>query len=268
MNKEKVYQMLIELTNRKWLSRLLQKYTRSRLSKMLIPSYQKHYKIHIDDFQVPPQGYQCLHDFFIRDVKEGTRPIASGIDQVASPVDGVIEDYGLIDEKKCIYAKEKPYDLHDLLVDESLVEKYIGGYYFVIYLSPSHYHKIHCPFQGKVLSNQVYGNRSYPVNQWGLQYGKKPLSHNFRVITEISYDDEKSYVLGKIGAMFVNTIRMTHENEDLMKGEELAYFSFGSTVILLFQADQFHVDHQIYRGKSLRMGECIGRLCMETGSNG
>lgn len=263
MNKEKAYRMLIELTNQKWSSRLIRKYANSKLSRSIIPLYQRHFRINIDDYQVPEDGYRNLHEFFTRDIKVERRPIAIGDEQVISPVDGAIEDYGIIDDKKCIYAKEKPYALEDLLVEQQLVEKYKSGYYLVIYLSPSNYHKIHCPFTGTITLRESHGERSYPVNKWGLQYGKQPLSCNFRVITEISYQENKSYMLGKIGAMFVNTIEVTNAKQSLEKGEEFAYFSFGSTVILLFQADQFHIDHKIYRGKSVRMGESIGCIYSE-----
>lgn len=259
MNKEKIYQSLIELTNRKWLSMLIRKYATSKVSKRMIPFYQKHFKIDGEVFQPPKNGYQSLHEFFIRDVKHGMRPICMEPDTVISPVDGVIEDFGSIGAENCIYAKQRAYLLEDLLQNDAQVQRFSNGFYMVIYLSPSHYHKIHCPFGGEVSHISVLGERSYPVNQMGLKYGKKPLSHNYRVISEISYGYH-SFVVAKIGAMFVNTITMTNSQMSLKKGDELAYFSFGSTVILLFEPNQLIVDDKIHHGKSVFMGQSIGKI--------
>ncbi len=93
MNKERLYCLLIELTNRKWLSLIIKKYTQSKWSRCVIPFYQRYFQIDLSDFYCPKNGYQSLHDFFIRDIKEGVRPIASDIGTVVSPVDGIIEDF-------------------------------------------------------------------------------------------------------------------------------------------------------------------------------
>ena len=258
MNKERLYCLLIELTNRKWLSLIIKKYTQSKWSRCVIPFYQRYFQIDLSDFYCPQNGYQSLHDFFIRDIKEGVRPIASDIGTVVSPVDGIIEDFGRIDKNHYIYAKEKPYALTDLLQTSDGIHKFIGGFYIVIYLSPSHYHKIHCPVDGRIVRSQTLGSKSYSVNHWGLKYGKTPLSHNYRVVTQIQSDSNHSIILAKIGAMFINTITVTNTKMQMKKGEELGYFSFGSTIILLFEAESFSASSTIYQGKSVEMGQALG----------
>ncbi len=42
----------------------------------------------------------------------------------------------------------------------------------ILYLSPSHYHRIHSPVTGKVVEQWTLGTKSYPVNKYGLKYGK------------------------------------------------------------------------------------------------
>jgi phosphatidylserine decarboxylase len=51
----------------------------------------------------------------------------------------------------------------------------------------------------------------------------------------------------------------------LQKGEEMAYFSFGSTVVLLFEKGIFHLDPSIHAPKDIRIGEVIGILVKENG---
>ena len=63
-----------------------------------------------------------------------------------------------------------------MLGNEERAQRYAGGTYMVIYLSPSHYHRIHSPLSGSVTERFVLGRKSYPVNAAGMEYGKEPLS--------------------------------------------------------------------------------------------
>ena len=51
-----------------------------------------------------------------------------------------------------------------MLGNEERATRYAGGTYMVIYLSPSHYHRIHSPLSGSVTERFVLGRKSYPVN--------------------------------------------------------------------------------------------------------
>ena len=55
--------------------------------------------------------YPTLHEFFTRRLIEEARPIDYGLNTVISPVDGIMEDCGLITEKSEIIVKEKRYSI-------------------------------------------------------------------------------------------------------------------------------------------------------------
>lgn len=141
-----------------------------------------------------------------------------------------------------------------MLGNEERAKRYAGGTYMVIYLSPSHYHRIHSPLSGSVTERFVLGRKSYPVNAAGMEYGKEPLSKNYRSVTEVNSDGEHM-ALVKVGAMFVNSIELLHERSTVQKGEEMAYFTFGSTVVLLFEKDMIKVVQELKSGQELRLGE-------------
>ena len=70
----------------------------------------------------------------------------------------------------------------------------------------------------QVTRQYVLGQKSYPVNQLGLQYGKKPISHNYRMISEIAIltiIDNAAFI--KVGAMFVNSIKLTNTTDAMEK---------------------------------------------------
>ncbi|PQD96430.1 phosphatidylserine decarboxylase [Pradoshia eiseniae] len=236
--KEKLYQSLIELTNGRWSSSLLRRFALSPASKRIVPSFAKQYKINVEEMDKPLEAYESLHDFFTRNLKSGARRFDGEIDMIASPVDAVLEDMGSIQEDATFQVKGKVYSIEEMLGGKKEAERYLGGQYMVLYLSPSHYHRIHSPVDGTVIRKQTLGSKSYPVNRWGMTLGKSPLSKNYREITEIEYEGGRLALI-KVGAMFVNTIERTHTGDTLHKGEEIGYFSFGSTVVLLFEKGRF-----------------------------
>lgn len=252
-----LYRLMIELTNHALSSKLLSLFTRSRISAWLIPSYAKVYQINQEEMEKNLCHYKTLQQLFIRKLKAGVRPIDPLPNSVVSPVDAVIEDIGIVSEQKEIIVKGKRYSIAEMLGSEAAAEKYLNGLFIVLYLSPSHYHRIHSPISGTVTKQWTLGSRSYPVNRLGLKYGRKPLAKNYRVITEIDAGGKHVAVV-KVGAMFVNSIEWTHPNEQLVKGEEMAYFSFGSTVVLLFEKGSISLDERIVPPMDVKVGERLG----------
>jgi phosphatidylserine decarboxylase len=253
------YRLVIELTNGKWSSNILRKFARSKLSRYLVPSFAKVYKINTDEMEQSIRNYPTLHDFFIRKLKNEARPIHQEEGAILSPVDAVIEDIGEIHPNAMIFVKGKQYSISEMLGGLDKAKKYIDGTYMIFYLSPSHYHRIHSPVTGSVTDQWVLGEKSYPVNKLGLKYGRETLSKNYRSITELNVDGNKIAMV-KVGAMFVNSIELTHKHESLTKGQEMAYFTFGSTVILLLPKDKFSLVPAIQTPYHIKVGEKIGEL--------
>jgi len=256
---QSLYRLFIELTNRRWSSTLIQRFARSQVSKRFVPSFAKVYNINQEEMEKELHEYASLHDFFIRKLKPGVRPIAEEANVVVSPVDAVIEDIGLIEPSHQINVKGKVYSIAEMLGSLEAAEHYRQGKYMVLYLSPSHYHRIHSPIAGKVLKQWTLGSRSYPVNRLGLKYGKDTLAKNYRTITEIGYENRRLAVV-KVGAMFVNCIEPVHKGDELQKGQEIAYFSFGSTVVLLFEKDALNLHEKTNLPKPIKVGEMLGTL--------
>jgi phosphatidylserine decarboxylase len=254
-----LYRILIELTNGRWTSFLLKRFARSRVSRLIVPSFARIYHLNQEEMEKELKDYPTLHDLFIRTLKNEAREIDPNIDAVVSPVDAVIEDIGTIKETSEIEVKGKVYSIEEMLGDQEVLKKYLNGTYMILYLSPSHYHRIHSPVSGKVKKQWTLGSKSYPVNKWGLKYGVRTLAKNYRVISELMTEYGHVAVV-KVGAMFVNSIETTHQGTELEKGEEMAYFSFGSTVVLLFEKGIFRIDSSIQPPYDIKVGQKIGVL--------
>jgi phosphatidylserine decarboxylase len=253
------YRLLIELTNGRWTSVILRRFARSQVSRFMVPSFAKIYHLTQDEMEKGLLEYPTLHDLFVRTLKKNARKIDKSQNTVVSPVDAVIEDVGPIKETSDILVKGKTYSIEEMLGNQELLAKYLNGTYMILYLSPSHYHRIHSPVNGVVTKQWTLGSKSYPVNKLGLKYGVRTLAKNYRVITEVKTDYGHVGIV-KVGAMFVNSIETTHKGSELEKGGEMAYFSFGSTVVLLFEKDIFQIDSNVQTPKDIKVGEKIGVL--------
>lgn len=258
--KEKLYQSLIELSNGKLSSKMLQTVAKSRLSKSFIQSYTNIYGIDLAEVSKTPQQFSSLHDFFVRQLKNEARPIDTRAEIFSSPVDAKIEIFGDITKDMLFTVKNKPYSLAALLGSSKQAQRYEQGKYIVFYLSPADYHRIHSPIDGTIIRQYVLGQKSYPVNQMGLQYGKKPISHNYRMISEVQYDDVHTAAFIKVGATFVNSIELTNRTTEWAKGEEVGYFAFGSTVVMLFEKDSIAFCESVVQGEKIKMGEAFATM--------
>lgn len=254
---EPFYRLLIELTNGRWTSALLKRFAHSSASRFIIPSFAKLYHLNQNEMERKLSEFPNLHELFIRKLKQGARQIHQDADSVTSPVDAVLEDIGTITETSEMVVKGKRYSVEEMLGDPFALEKYMNGVYMILYLSPSHYHRIHSPVTGVIAKRWTLGLKSFPVNKWGLKYGNNTLSKNYRMITEMKTDYGYTAVV-KVGAMFINSIEVSHIGENLEKGQEMAFFSFGSTVILLFEHDIFQPDPSIKTPAEIKMGTRIG----------
>ncbi|MBP3951350.1 phosphatidylserine decarboxylase [Bacillus suaedae] len=252
--KKLFFQSCVQLTNHRLSSQLLKGFTNSKLSAFTVPSYAKVFNIDQTEMAKSLHEYKTLHELFTRELKLDARVIDQDSNSIVSPVDGIISQSGKLMDGTTFHVKGQNYCIKEMLGSSEKKERYKNGSYLIVYLSPSHYHRIHSPINGQIVNQWELGKRSYPVNRMGLVYGQRPLSKNYRVITEIAADGKQLAVV-KIGAMNINTIELTHKGKDIKKGQELGYFSFGSTVILLTEKNFVHFDNL---EQEIKMGQSIG----------
>ena len=136
-----------------------------------------------------------------------------------------------------------------------MIERFQDGLFIVLYLSPQDYHRIHSPADGVVTKQYELGGKSTPVNKWGMALGNSPISTNYRIVTELKQDDGMYIALVKVGAMWVNTIQLSHSTAHLKKGEEVGFFNFGSTVVLLFEKRKVSLNERVKRESFIKAGE-------------
>jgi phosphatidylserine decarboxylase len=257
---KRFFRLLSELSSRKLISRLTGSFAKSRVSRKLIPWFARTYGIRLEDAEKQWLEYRSLNDFFTRRLKQGLRPIAPESETLVSPVDAAITGMGPIEAGQIINVKGQDYTIQQLLNHSPRMVNYSDGFYFVLYLSPTDYHRIHTPVSGKIIEKEHIPGKVYPVNDFGLRYMRKVLSRNERLVTYIKHEFGEIAVV-KVGAMNVSSIQYVQPLPNtLAAGDELAYFEFGSTVVLLLENDTFASRSDLSVGSKVRMGEPLGQL--------
>lgn len=249
--------LFVELTGNPFASKMLKQISSSKISKPLVRPFSKVYHINETEMEKPLEKYHSLHAFFTRKLKPNLRPIDATPYTLTSPVDGIVNGIGKVLPNQAFYIKDRLYRLNDIFGDTKHASTYHDGYYYILYLSPSHYHRIHYPIDGKLVQRYALGDTSYPVNNLGLRWGDKPFSTNYRIISEIDTEAGKVAFV-KVGALNINSIQLTNSSDICVKGEEAGYFSFGSTV-LLFIENKHAFQNIVPDNTEIKLGQALGK---------
>ncbi|MFD0962251.1 archaetidylserine decarboxylase [Paenibacillus chungangensis] len=251
---------MTELSSRKWISKLTGKFAESSASRMLIPRFAKIYGINVKEAEKELSQYATLNEFFTRRLKPDARHVHESESALVSPVDALITGAGVISKGAILNVKGQNYTIDELLNGSPRTTNYMDGYYYVLYLSPTDYHRIHMPVSGQIVERELIPGKVYPVNNFGLQHMKRVLSRNERLVTYVKHHAGEAAVV-KVGAMNVSSIQYVMPLRERMdRGDELAYFRFGSTVVLLTEDDSFIPRDDLHPGMKVRMGERLGDL--------
>lgn len=247
-----------------------------RLAVAVNKLFAQGFKISLEETEKPIQEYPCLQDFFVRRLKPGLRPLAEGKVMI-SPCDGFLSIAQEITNSTLIQAKGKNYSLTDLFQHEELVTTFCGGQYATIYLSPRDYHRFHAPVHGVLERTYYLPGNLWPVNRWAVENVERLFCQNERVISIIRCGNNKLLAHIAVGATMVGKIDLAytsldysvpkigrphcveHEPIQVVVGQELGKFMFGSTIILVMEQGLL-AEACIKNFGNVKMGEMLGRL--------
>jgi phosphatidylserine decarboxylase len=273
---KKLAKRIISILPQNQISALAGKLTRSPLSRRFIKLYVKKYGIDTSAIEKPVETYKNLNEFFTRKLAINARPIDPQPNSIVSPVDGTVSQLGNIKDGSIIQAKGVYYTVEQLVGKEK-AGRFHNGTFITIYLSPRDYHRIHMPVSGRITSYHYIPGRLYPVNEIGVHHVPGLFTKNERLTSYIS-TAYGQVALVKVGAFIVGSVQLSYEesvhnqhrgNElirsmekdlEYKKGEEIGFFEFGSTVILLFEESIAALHKELKEGSTVKMGEKIGEF--------
>ena len=244
------------------------------IKNKLIDLAIKRFNIDLGDALIEnPTSYISFNDFFTRKLKPEARPIDKSHQSIISPADGKITQAGKITEDKLIQAKGKYFSLKALTADTAK-ENYTD--FSVIYLSPSDYHRVHMPIDGRLTRMTYIPGKLFSVNELTAENIDGLFAKNERLVCYFDTEIGEIAVIF-VGAMLVAGIETVwhklvapnyyskithfdyqHQNLYFNKGDEIGLFNFGSTIITLFPDNKVIWQEHII-GK-INMGQAIAFL--------
>ncbi|KAJ3014511.1 hypothetical protein HKX48_005106 [Thoreauomyces humboldtii] len=213
------------------------------------------------DPKAPNHGFKSWDDFFTRTFREGIRPVAAPEDD--SVITNCCESvpFHVVYDAKArdkFWAKGQPYSVMDMLHQDELAEKFVGGTIYQAYLSALSFHRWTAPVSGKIVKAYVvdgtyyseplfttfadptaHGNTRH-IDSGGENKGQGYLAATAtRGIIFIEADNKDIGLVAfiAVGMVEVSTCDITVKvGQSVKKGEQLGMFHFGgSTHCVMFR---------------------------------
>jgi phosphatidylserine decarboxylase len=222
------------------------------------------------------QHFRSLHACFIRQLRDGARPIDQNPDLLVSPCDAIVGASGSVESGQVLQIKGFPYDLCDLFSDGEHAAVYADGSYVTLRLTSSMYHRFHAPHDCTVRSVGYMSGDTWNVNPIALKRVERLFCRNERAAIRIKLAQTGHAVtLVPVAAILVASIRLNflapsrglrcggprtiRLHVPLVKGQEMGWFEHGSTIIV-FAPRGFTLAQNVREGCRIRVGEPLLRL--------
>ncbi len=230
----------------------------------------------LDLSEAKKSRFRSMHDCFVRELKDGSRPVVCDPKILVSPCDAIVGALGAIAGTTLYQIKGFPYVLDELLCDRSMVDTHRNGRYVTLRLTSSMYHRFHAPHDCRVEQVTYISGDTWNVNPIALRSVEKLFCKNERVVMKTTLSATgHSVTLVPVAAILVASIRLCFLDvllnlkyrgpnvipcaAQFRKGEEMGWFEHGSTIIMLVH-EGFSMCDNIKEGAIVRMGEPLMRL--------
>jgi len=187
-------------------------------------------------WELPIHEYKCLNDFFSRAYAPMYHPTL-GSDRIVAPACCTLTRFNDDASMTRILIKGCNYRIEDIgLQPIDDIDQYKKNYAILGYLSPTDYHRVHSPMEGKCIHLSLEGRdtRSASVKFWSG--GFNILNDNKRLVVVIEASTGLRLALVIIGGIGVDTITYNANmlGKHVSKGQEISTFRAGGSAIAMF----------------------------------
>ena len=244
--------------------------------RLSVWAFARAYDIDVAEAELPLSAYATVGEFFTRRLRPGARSIDRRPGIAVSPADGRLLNCGRIDGGELIQAKGRRFSLAELLQNRHDAERFAGGCWATVYLSPRDYHRVHHPSEGEVVAARYLPGHLWPVNRAAVENIEDLFCVNERVTTYVQGPlGEVATIM--VGATSVGHITLSYDptletnrglaggprsytpGHRMARGDELGTFHLGSTAIVLFANPKVQLE-PLEEGQPMRLGQVIARL--------
>jgi phosphatidylserine decarboxylase len=224
----------------------------------------------IDLSECESREYTSVDDFFLRRLKPGSRPLGRGF---VSPVDAKLLALGTVSETSVLSVKGQELTLERLVNAGGAgfdLRPYWGGRFAVLFLTPRGYHYVHMPCDGVLEQIAWVAGRYFPQNEDALRVIARVHERNERAVLRCTAAGGQPFLMVLVGASLIGGIHLTGlprqswiktepvtVSRSLRKGDELGWFTFGSTVIVLLPRTPSGAPPRTSAPSEVRMGQTL-----------
>lgn len=199
----------------------------------------------------PTSEFKNFNEFFYRKLKPDARPCSAPDNPniIVSPADCRSVVFNRMEEAQKIWVKGREFSVERLLgkAYPEDAKKYHGGALGIMRLAPQDYHRFHIPIDGIMGEPKLIEGEYYTVNPMAIRSALDVYGENIRVIVPIDSVKHGRVMVVCVGAMMVGSTIITRKaGERVGRAEELGYFKFGgSTLLLLFEPGVMQFDDDL-----------------------
>ncbi|MEP3479537.1 MAG: phosphatidylserine decarboxylase [Fuerstiella sp.] len=236
-------------------------------TKQKVAPFIQTYGLDASEFVEDVDHFANFNEFFFRKLKPDSRPINLDPSTVVFPADGRHLCVPDVSQSHGLFVKGEMFDIHALLDDRKLSQKYAHGSLLMSRLCPVDYHRFHFPAEGTPGETRLINGPLYSVNPIALCQNIHIMTTNKRCVTQLETEQFGTVLVLEIGATCVGGICQTYAPGDVVaKGAEKGYFRFGgSSTITVFEPGRIKFDDDLVEnsGKQVelyaRMGDRMGK---------
>ncbi|KAE8150247.1 phosphatidylserine decarboxylase-domain-containing protein [Aspergillus avenaceus] len=235
-----------------------------------IQDFINFHQLDLSEVLLPLEKFQNFNQFFYRELKPGARPCSAPDEPriVVSPADCRSVVFDRMDEATGIWVKGREFSVERLLGDAypEDVSRYKNGALGIFRLAPQDYHRFHIPVDGVMGTPKTIEGEYYTVNPMAIRSALDVYGENVRILVPIDSVAHGRVMVVCVGAMMVGSTVITRQaGEKVARAEELGYFKFGgSTLLLLFEEGQMNFDSDLVDNSKgpletlIRVGMSVG----------
>ncbi|KAE8387249.1 phosphatidylserine decarboxylase-domain-containing protein [Aspergillus alliaceus] len=235
-----------------------------------IQDFINFHQLDLSEVLLPLEKFKNFNEFFYRELKPGARPCSAPDEPriVVSPADCRSVVFDRLDEATSIWVKGREFSIDRLLGDAypEDVHRYKNGALGVFRLAPQDYHRFHIPVDGVLGTPKTIEGEYYTVNPMAIRSALDVYGENVRILVPIDSVAHGRVMVVCVGAMMVGSTVITRQaGEKVARAEELGYFKFGgSTLLVLFEEGMVNFDSDLVANSKgpletlIRVGMSVG----------
>ena len=250
-----------------------------RVRRWLIDTVVRRFGVDLAEAaQADPAAYDSFNSFFTRALREGVRVPDGDPRALLMPADGRISQCGPIEGGRIFQAKGRSFTAAELLADEDAAAAFDDGVFATVYLSPKDYHRVHMPWDGRLLETVHVPGRLFSVGPAAVRTVPRLFARNERLVCHFETSFGPMAVV-MVGALLVSGVETVWSGVEIpqygravvvkdyrgaditfARFAEMARFNYGSTVIVLLPPGVAELAPGLGAESPVRLGQRLATL--------